>query len=240
MKTIRRRHRLGTLATLMLMGLSVACASGSRTVAGPAAPPSVQTPEPGIATLTPEAQGVAQIVTAANVAAWGRSHSDPGALIMAARILAEVPVRADADSTEAMLTPDSLLDEAETFAGGSQGVLDAIALLRSRTQNGGTRGVRSSPFGQGPIFMVREIKARETYWFEVEARGGEVLRVAAIGDGDTNIDMSVRDSAGALVCQDGFGDHYPVCTVQRQQAGKMRIDIVNRGAVWTKVQILSN
>ena len=87
---------------------------------------------------------------------------------------------------------------------------------------------------------MREIKARETYWFEVEAKGGEVLRVAAIGDGDTDIDMTVHDDHGALVCQDGFGDHYPVCTVSRRQPGKMRIDIVNRGAVWTKVQILSN
>ncbi|CAN5130509.1 hypothetical protein BH10PSE1_BH10PSE1_06040 [soil metagenome] len=232
MKTIRRTSRLSTLAAVLLAGATVACAAGSQTaaeVAGPASDVEVA------ATISPEAQGVAQVVTAANVAAWGRSHSDPGALIMAARILAEVPVRSGQDAGLAILTPDSLLDEAATFSGGSQGVLDAIERLRA-----GTRGVRSSPFGQGPIFMVREIKARETYWFEVEARGGEVLRVAAIGDGDTNIDMSVRDADGALVCQDGFGDHYPVCTVSRRQPGKMRIDIVNRGAIWTKVQILSN
>ncbi|WP_395649484.1 hypothetical protein [Brevundimonas sp.] len=228
MKTFARLRSLPTLACVLMAGLAVACAAGSRTVAEPVQADAAMT-------ISPEAEGVTQIVTAAHVAAWGRTHSDPGALIMAARILAEVPVRPGADSGEAVLTPDRLLDEAATYANGSQGVLDAIARLRT-----GTRGVRSSPFGQGPIFQVREIKARETYGFEVEARGGEVLRVAAIGDGDTNIDMSVRDEAGALVCEDGFGDHYPVCTVQRRQGGKVRIDIVNRGAVWTKVQILSN
>jgi len=207
-----------------LFALSIATSAGSQDVP--------------LAVMPPEAVGVAQVVTAAELAAWGRSHRDPGALIMAARLLAEVPVRVDpghVDSEAAILTPDSLLDEAAALSNGSQGVLDAIERLR-----GGTRGVQSSPFGQGPIFTVREIKARETYAFEVEARGGEVLRVAAIGDGDTNIDMVVRNEAGALICQDGYGDHYPVCTMAPAQGGKMRVDIVNRGAVWTKVQILSN
>jgi len=200
------------------------------------------------AAVSPEAQGVAQVVTAANVAAWGRSHQDAGALIMAARILAEVPVRpaptSGAEATRPVLTPASLLDEAAALSVGDQVALDAIAYLRDQNptdaETESVRGVRSSPFGQGPIFMVRQIRARETWGFDVEARGGEVLRVAAIGDGDTNIDMSVRDADGAVVCRDGFGDHYPVCTVARTQAGKMRVDIVNRGAIWTKVQVLSN
>lgn len=224
---------LPALTALVLASLTVACAAGSQTVAQTAEQPALTGPE---GSISPEAEGVAQVVTAANVAAWGRSHSDAGALIMAARILAEVPVRPGADGNAALLTPASLLDEAATLAVGNQGALDAIARLRTA----GTRGVRSSPFGQGPISMVRDIKARETYGFDVDARGGEVLRVAAIGDGDTNIDMSVRDAGGVLLCQDGFGDHYPVCTVSRRQSGKMRVDIVNRGAVWTKVQILSN
>ena len=189
-------------------------------------------------TLSPEAVGVDQAVTAAELAAWGRRRGDPGALIMAARLLAEVPVRPGADTVaaDAILTPSRLLDEAEAMSEGHPAWLDAIDQVRES----GVRGVRSSPFGQGPIFTVKDIQARETYWFEVEARAGEVLRIAAIGDGDTDIDMAIRDASGALVCQDGFGDHYPVCTVSMRAAGKMRIDIVNRGAVWTKVQILSN
>lgn len=233
MQTTRRRRHLGRVGALTLAALSLACATG----ASPQARSAPEAQAEAGDRISPEALGVAQIVTAANVAAWGRSRADPGALIMAARILAEVPVRARAgQAAEAgLVTPERLLDEAERLANGNQRVLDAIARLRA-----GTRGVRSSPFGQGPIFQVRELKAREIYGFDVEARGGEVLRVAAIGDGDTNIDLLVRDDQGALVCRDGFGDHYPVCTVARTRDGKMRIDIINRGAVWTKVQILSN
>ncbi|MDP3400875.1 MAG: hypothetical protein Q8R97_07120, partial [Brevundimonas sp.] len=72
------------------------------------------------------------------------------------------------------------------------------------------------------------------------ARGGEILRIAAIGDGDTNIDLVIRDAEGRLLCQDGFGDHYPVCTLMPRVAGKVRVSVVNRGEIWTKVQILSN
>ena len=63
---------------------------------------------------------------------------------------------------------------------------------------------------------------------------------SGVADGDTDSDLVIRDARGGVVCQDGFGDHYPVCTVSPRQGGAMRIDIVNRGAVWTKVQILSN
>lgn len=221
-----------TAAGLILLALTTggACAAVSAAETGT----EIVAPEAASAPLSPEARGVDQIVTAAQVAAWGRERRDAGALIMAARILREVPVRAAPDGGDALITTDSLLDEAEGFAAGHQGVLEAIARLR------GTRGVQNSPFGRGPIFTVKEIRARETYWFEIDARGGEVLRIAAIGDGDTNIDMAIRDARGVIVCEDGFGDHYPVCTVAPAQSGKMRIDITNRGDVWTKVQILSN
>lgn len=187
------------------------------------------------AVLTPAARGVTQVLTAAELAAWGRDRSDAGALIMAARLLAEVPVRR-ADGEAPFLTAACLLDEAAAMAGDNPGVVDAIDRLRDPL----TRGVRSSTFGAGPVLTVKSLQARERWAFDVEARGGEILRVAAIGDGDTNIDLVVRDARGAVVCRDGFGDHYPVCTVSPRAGGQMQVDIVNRGDVWTKVQVLSN
>jgi len=102
------------------------------------------------------------------------------------------------------------------------------------------KGVRASPFGPGPIVLVRRLRAHETYRFTVEARRNEVLRVAAIGDGDTNIDLTIRDRRGAVVCTDGSRDHYPVCTLHHPEAGTLRVEVVNRGNVWSRVQILTN
>ena len=212
----------------LFKGLVVAAVLASAAGAAAFAPQS----EP---VITPEARGVAQAVTAAELAAWGRERGDAGALIMAARLLSEVPMR-QGEGAAALLTPDRLLDEAAALSAGNQPIIDAIDRLREPM----TRGVRSSPFGAGPVFTVKQLQARENWTFDVEARAGEVLRVAAIGDGDTNIDLAIRDQRGAEVCRDGFGDHYPVCTVSSRTGGKMRVAIVNRGDIWTSIQVLSN
>ena len=117
---------------------------------------------------------------------------------------------------------------------------DRYILERIRRQQSPGKGVRSSPFGPGPIVLVRRLRARETYSFTVEARRNEVLRVAAIGDGDTNIDLTIRDAQGVVLCSDGSRDHYPVCTLTRPPPGTLRVEVVNRGGVWSRVQILTN
>ena len=97
-------------------------------------------------------------------------------------------------------------------------------------------GVQSSPFGQGPVSTVRRLASRENWSFEIDARGAEVLRIAAIGDGDTDVDLTVRDASGRLLCADGFGDHYPVCTLSPGAPARLRVDVVNRGAPGDRVQ----
>lgn len=200
-------------------------------LAGPAG--SQVRPEPA-PDAEAEARAIARMVTAAEVADWAREHSDAQAMIVAARMLSDIRIR-PANGDEPFLTAEALLVEAETMAGQDPVLLDQISGLRSPN-----KGVRSSPFGQGPIVVVRRLRARETYGFAIEARRNEVLRVAAIGDGDTNIDLTLRDQNGVVVCADGSRDHYPVCTLARPAAGSFRIEVVNRGQVWSRVQIVTN
>lgn len=181
-----------------------------------------------------EARAITRMVTAAEVADWARERRDARAMIVAARMLVDIRTRSE-NGDEPFLTPAALLDEAETFAGRDRFLLDEISRERSPD-----KGVRASPFGAGPIVVVRRLRARETYGFTIEARRNEVLRVAAIGDGDTNIDLALRDRDGAVICADSSRDHYPVCTVARPRAGPIRVEIVNRGEVWSRVQILTN
>lgn len=180
------------------------------------------------------ALGVERLVTAARLADWGRERDDPGALIMAARIVGEVPVRARGDAAP-FLTADALLDEALAMSGDDPAYAAAIEIVRQDP----TRGVVSSPYGDGPIATVKTLRAREQHGFDVEARPNEVLRVAAIGDGDVPLDLSVTDATGRVLCRSGVVDHYPVCTVRPRVAG-VRVEVVNGGAVWSRVQILSN
>lgn len=156
------------------------------------------------------------------------------AVLLATSSLAAAPAE-----TQAWRTPparDATADAtAPVVAGADLAVsTDDISL---RTQQ---KGVRSSTFGPGPIVIVRRVRARETFSFQVDARPDEVLRVAAIGDGDTNIDLVLRDRDGAVLCSDSSMDHYPVCTLVRPRGGPVRIEVVNRGSVWSRVQILTN
>lgn len=225
------RRRNYSLAKVAVPAVAIA----ALLLTGAAEAPTVAQDEAPAVSISPEARGVTQAVTAAELAAWGRRRQDAGALVMAARLLAEVPVRQNGEEA-ALFSPLSLLDEAAAMAPDNPGLIDAVQRLRDPL----LRGVQSSPFGAGPVFTVKQLRARENWSFQVEARGNEVLRVAAIGDGDTNIDLTVTDARGEVVCRDRFGDHYPVCTVAPRQSGAMRVDVVNRGDLWTKVQVLSN
>lgn len=192
-------------------------------------------PAPSPPNAEDDARAITQIVTAAEVADWARQRRDGRAMLVAARMLDEVQSRREGEDAP-FLTVPALLDEAEDFAGGDRALLDEISRVRAPRP----KGVRASAFGAGPIVLVRRVRARETYSFTVEPRRNEVLRVAAIGDGDTNIDLTLRDQTGVAVCSDSSRDHFPVCTVARPQGGPIRIEIVNRGEVWSRVQILTN
>lgn len=232
---------------------------------------------------TPESRGVARTLVVAHLVDWARANRDPAALLTAARMLAEVPMRTGQDGDaglEPVLTPQALRLEAAAL-GDARLYLDETTVTGSRLRTvqppaeavappppppitapappprpitppaipavpmpisppAPIAGVVASPFGVGPISTVKRLNSRETWSFVVDARGAQLLRVAAIGDGDTNIDLIVRDERGQILCADGFDDHYPSCTIKPPAATRLRVNVVNRGDVWTKVQILSN
>jgi len=229
MEQRRDRSGRGTSGRFIALAVGLAAAliaapAGSQIRSGPGQPPDGEA----------EARAITQIVTAAEVADWARDRGDAEAMLVASRMMAEIHNRAQNGDTP-FVTSSTLLDEAEALAADDPYILERTQRLRSPD-----KGVRSSPFGPGPVVLVRRLRARETYSFTVEARRNEVLRVAAIGDGDTNIDLTIRDAQGTVVCSDGSRDHYPVCTLNRPQPGTLRVEVVNRGGVWSRVQILTN
>lgn len=220
-RAIARQRTIAGI-TVLLATLSLAAAPAGRQA-------RVTPPDPDA-----DATAIAQMITAAEVAAWARSQRDVQALLVAARMLDEIRTRPQ-NGDEPFLTAEALLQEAQSMVPDDPAVRAEI--LRLRTQQ---KGVRASAFGPGPIVIVRRVRARETFGFEVDARPNEVLRVAAIGDGDTNIDLVLRERDGAVLCSDSSMDHYPVCTLVRPRGGPVRIEVVNRGSVWSRVQVLTN
>jgi hypothetical protein len=211
--------------------LTATCA-GARAYAAPGA-------DPAPAASAPAADPFAQAIAAQAVASFARRQQDPQAMIVAARMLQEVPFH-DAAATQARVapafSPQGLYDEAKVLAKG-----DPMLLAQIRVgESSGSRGVLSSAFGTGLLRLVREVAARGTYRFDVDAVGGQILRVGAIGDIGTNMLLRLVDGAGHILCQDDSGSYAPVCAMTPRATGRFAVEIANRSAKASSTVILSN
>lgn len=182
------------------------------------APPPPASPPPA----PPPASGVQRAPTA-------RGSADAADASAAARFSREKAVRAP-------ITVDALLDEAERLSDGDPGLLATIAARRQQA----AKGVAFSSLGTGPIRATRDIPARAMWRLELTAHAGTPLRIVAIGDGDTDVDIEVRDANGRLVCTDRSPGHYATCALTPAFSGRYIARIVNNGMIWTRATVVSN
>ena len=188
----------------------------------------------------PEAAAFDQAITANKVAEFGRREHDPHALLIAARMLQEVPFvdqGPSADAAEAAaFSPEGLFAEAKAMASGDPQLLTEINLA----QSSGSRGVVSSAFGRGLVRNVEAVAARSTYAFVLKASGGDLLRIGAIGDVGAKMVIRLLDQSGKVVCVDDNADYAPVCAASPRVTSLFRVEIQNHSASPTRAVILSN
>lgn len=196
-----------------------------------------------------QSQAVSQRVLAYQLANWGKANNDPQALILAAKMLNNAPASDNGPqgtnqpqkgapaagqppaSTKPAITTASLLGEARTMANGDRYVLQQASLVE---------GSASKGVVDGPFDYYRDIAARTVYSIDFTARAGEVLRVGAAGDGDTDVDIRLIDGNGNVVCQDLDRDPWGVCAVTPAWTGRFRLQVINNGNVWTRTHIVTN
>ena len=158
-------------------------------------------------------------------------------MLTAARMLQQVPV-ADgaANAGDAAFSPKGLFEEAKALAKGDAQLLMQINVAQST----GSRGVVSSAFGKGLVRLVQDVNGKAAYSFALKAKGGEPLRIGAIGDVGTTLYIRLRDASGKVACLDDNADYAPVCAVTPKAAGDYRVDIGNKSAGKSRAVILSN
>ena len=178
----------------------------------------------------------AQVIAARTVADFARRNKDARAMIVAARMLNEVPMQEGAATGDAGFSANGLFAEATAFARGDANLLMQIKLAQSNH----TKGVFSSPFGKGLLRSVQNVSPRSTYRFDVNAVGGQPLRIGAIGDIGTSMSMRLVDGGGHVVCADDRNDYAPVCATTPRTAGAYRVELLNRSATPSRTVILSN
>lgn len=183
------------------------------------------------------ADAFAQAMAARTVADYARRMKDPAAMLTAARMLAELPVIGEADAdADATFTPAALFAEARTLASGDPLLLQQIRIA----EKSGHRGVLSSNLGKGLVRSIKLVNPQATYQFRVTAKGGDLLRIGAIGDPGTSLVLRVTDNRGKVTCVDDQGDYAPVCQTRPSSDGEYRVDVINKSAAKSRTVILSN
>lgn len=214
----------------MMLATAGAMAQDAAPVPAPATPPATPKPAP--------ADPFVQAIAARQVADFARRERDPYAMLTAARMLQQVPMSDGAApaSGEAAFSPAGLFAEAKALARDDQALLLQIRL----SQSASGRGVLASAFGKGLVRRVQDVDGRNAYRFTVTAKGGEPLRIGAIGDIGTNMYIRLLDQSGKQLCLDDNADYAPVCAVTPRASGQYRIDIGNKSAAKSRTVILSN
>lgn len=195
-------------------------------------------PSPAPATAPAPADPFAQAIAARRVAEFARREGDPYAMLTAARMLQQIPVKDDsaAPAGDAAFSPAALFAEAKTLARDDQ----ALLLQIRAAQSASGRGVTASAFGKGLVRRVLDVDPRDAYRFTVTAKGGEPLRIGAIGDIGTNMYIRLTDPSGRQLCLDDNADYAPVCAVTPRASGNYRVDIGNKSAARSRTVVLSN
>lgn len=230
------------MRAILMTGLiaGVAGAAGAQVAPSDksAADPAKPSPAPAATPAATGADPFAQAIAARRVAEFARRERDPYAMLTAARMLQQVPVKDDSATPagDAAFSPNALFAEAKALARDDQ-----TLLLQIRTaQAASGRGVTASAFGKGLVRRVLDVDPRNAYRFNVTAKGGEPLRIGAIGDIGTSMYIRLTDPSGRQLCLDDNADYAPVCAVTPRASGNYRVDIGNRSAARSRTVVLSN
>ena len=201
--------------------------------------PAAATPDAASRPAAPPLDSFAQAIAARQVAEFARHERDPRAMLTAARMLQQIPVTDSADTaagTQAAFSSEALFAEAKDLAKGDTALLMQIQVAQSTA----SRGVMTSAFGKGLVRRVLDVNPRNAYRFNVTARGGEPLRIGAIGDIGTSMYIRLTDLSGKQLCLDDNADYAPVCAVTPRASGNVRVDIGNKSGARSRTVVLSN
>lgn len=188
------------------------------------------------------------LVLSYDLAAYGRKMQDPEAMLLAARLYKSVPVsKADfgglisipSERTKNDLPPspvDAYLDQAEEFAGGNEYLLSQVDALRALEQ----KEVIANDYAAGPLKHGRWLKPGAVWQFEILVSNREPVMLAAIGDGDSVIEMEVINERGEVTASAPAFDARPVVKWQPDYESRFAVNVSNLGSVETYVAVYSN
>ena len=171
--------------------------------------------------------------------AQGLESADPLLLITAARLRKSLALvagdRAPVDGQgggETPLTWQEMLASAEALAGADAVLIGLIADVRAET----TKGVAI-----GPIYNIGALANGDSDTYPmIEFRGGEYAEVYVEARSATNLNLTVRDSEGRLVCSDADISHIAYCGWTPASGGAFTLIVENKGPTSAPYALMTN
>ena len=90
---------------------------------------------------------------------------------------------------------------------------------------------------RGPLIQTARVPALQSHFYNESFVGGVPTAIAIHGDGDTDLDIFVYNSAGQVVARAiGLSDR-EVVTFTPPVTGSYRVEVRNLGIVWNQYSI---
>jgi hypothetical protein len=175
----------------------------------------------------------------ARLYAQGVEAGDPLLILSAAKLRKTLaPVATDrapegGSATEGTpLTWEEMLATAESLAAGDDALLGLIDDVRAET----IKGVAS-----GPVYNIGSLSngGGDTYP-PIEFRGGEYAEVYVEAKAATNLNLTIYDDQGRLVCSDTDISHIAYCGWTPANGGTFTLKVENKGPTSAAYALMTN
>lgn len=175
----------------------------------------------------------------ARLYAAGLAAGDPLLVLSAAKLrksLAPVPSdRAALDGAPGEGEPlgwEEMIATAKTLAAGDEALAGLIDDIRAE----GIKGVAS-----GPVYNSGSLSnGRGDTYPPIEFRGGEYAEVYVEARAATNLNLTVWDDQGRLVCSDTDISHIAYCGWTPAEAGTFTLKVENKGPASAAYALMTN
>ena len=188
------------------------------------------------------ANGPSPVKTAklsAQLYAAGLEAGDPLLILSAARLRKTLaPVASDRAAVAGEtgegtpLTWEEMLASAESLAAGDDVLLGLIGDVRAET----SKGVAS-----GPVYNIGSLaNGGDDTYPPIEFRGGEYAEVYVEAKAATNVNLTVFDDKGRLVCSDTDISHIAYCGWTPASGGTFTLKVENKGPSLAAYALMTN
>jgi hypothetical protein len=169
----------------------------------------------------------------------GLQAQDPLLIIAAAKLrktIAPTPTDRAAMGGEiaddAPLGWEEMLASAESLSTGDDALLGLIDDIRVET----SKGVAS-----GPVYNIGALAdGRDDTYPPIEFRGGEYAEVYVEAKSSTNLNLTILDEQGRLVCSDTDVSHIAYCGWTPAAGGTFTLKVENKGPLSANYALMTN